>query len=222
MGLLQRNNATNIDEEIPQDLLDNESVFPMVNLQENSSDSLNQEAGHYSVGELIKLFHSLPRQNLDAEISAVVRTIASFDLNISDLINDLASQETLAKKRLKVLELEIELFEAKIKNRKREMDLLHVGLAEMGKSKGYLKKGLQRINEEKNTQRKNKKRKARLENIPELNNPIPIAEKIKIATSQEIDQINSASEVKSIGSKLRSRFFRFNVVSLVALLMISF
>ena len=136
--------------------------------------------------------------------------MASFDINIQNLIDDINNQETLAKKRMKVLELEIELFKAKIKNRQKELDLLQIGSAELLKSKTYLKQGLKRIGEENNsfTQRMNKKRKAKLKNIPELDNPMPITEKIKIATSQEIDHINKQSKINSLRNKFKKRFAR--------------
>jgi hypothetical protein len=181
-----------------------------VNSQKTPSNSHTGNSAEFGIGDLIKLLHSLPQQNFDAEISAVVRTIASFDINIQNLIDDINNQETLAKKRLKVLELEIELFKAKIKNRQKEMDLLQIGAAELSKSKVCLEKGLKRIGEENNsfTQRVNKKRAARLKKIPDLDNPMPITEKIKIAASKEIDQINKQSKIKSLRNKFKRRFAR--------------
>lgn len=178
--------------------------------QKSLSTSHYGNSGEFGVGDLIKLLHSLPQQNFEAEISAVVRTISSFDINIQNLIDDIHNQETLAKKRLKVLELEIELFKAKIKNRQKEMDLLKLGAAELSKSKICLKQGLQRIGEENNsfTERRNKKHAAKLKKIPELDNPMPITEKIKIATSKEIDQINKQSKIKSLRNKFKRRFMR--------------
>ncbi|MGD8591882.1 MAG: hypothetical protein PVF82_03565 [Gammaproteobacteria bacterium] len=175
-----------------------------------ASGSQSGNSAEFAIGDLIKLLHSLPQQNFDAEISAVVRTIASFDINIQNLIDDINHQETLAKKRMKVLELEIELFKAKIKNRQKEMDLLQIGAAELSKSKDCLAKGLKRIGEENNTftQRVNKKRAARLKKIPELDNPMPITEKIKIAASKEIDHINKQSKIKSLRNKFKKRFAR--------------
>ena len=162
----------------------------------------------FSIGDLIKLFHSLPQKNFDAEISAVVRTIASFDINIQNLIEDIQNQESLAKKRLKVLELEIELFKAKIKNRQKEMDLLKIGATELSKSKVYLARGLNRIGDENNSfsRRINKNKAAKRKKIPELDNPMPITEKIKIATSQEIEHINKHSKIKSLRNKFKKRF----------------
>jgi len=182
--------------------------------EQNSANQDDQPqqgaAAEFAIGDLIKLFHSLPQQNFDAEISAVVRTIASFDINIENLIEDIRNQETLAKKRMKVLELEIELFKAKIKTRQKELDLLQIGAAELNKSKTYLEQGLKRIGEENNsfTQRVNKKRAAKLKKIPELDNPMPITEKIKIATSKEIDHINKQSKLRSLRNKFKKRFAR--------------
>lgn len=178
--------------------------------QKKQSSSHYGNSTEFGIGDLIKLLHSLPQQNFDAEISAVVRTISSFDINIQNLIDDINNQETLAKKRLKVLELEIELFKAKIKNRQKEMDLLQIGAAELSKSKVCLQQGLKRIGEENNsfTQRANKKRNAKLKKIPELDNPMPITEKIKIATSKEIEHINKQSKIKSLRNKFKQRFAR--------------
>lgn len=189
-----------------QNVSNNDPVDSQISL----SNSRNTNSSEFGIGDLIKLFHSLPQQNFDAEISAVVRTISSFDINIQNLIDDIHNQETLAKKRLKVLELEIELFKAKIKNRQKEMDLLKIGAVELSKSKTYLKQGLQRIGEENNsfTQRVNKKHAARLKKIPELDNPMPITEKIKIVASKEIDQINKQSKIQSLRNKFKRRFMR--------------
>ena len=167
-------------------------------------------SAEFGIGDLIKLLHSLPQQNFEAEISAVVRTMASFDINIPNLISDINNQEVLAKKRLKVLELEIELFKAKIKNRQKEMDLLQIGAAELSKSKECLEKGLKRIGEENHlfTPRVNNKRVGKLKKIPELDNPMPITEKIKIAASKEIDHINKQSKINSLRNKFKQRFAR--------------
>jgi hypothetical protein len=178
--------------------------------QEPSNFSHSNGSTEFGIGDLVKLFHSLPQKNFDAEISAVVRTIASFDINIQNLIDDIHNQETLALKRMKVLELEIELFKAKIKNREKEMDLLHIGTAELCKSKAYLERGLQRIGEENNSfsQRAKQKRAAKLKKIPELDKAMPVKEKIKIAASKEIDHINKESKIKSLRNKFKSRFTR--------------
>lgn len=161
-------------------------------------------------GDLVKLFHSLPRQNFDAEIAAVVRTIVSFDINIENLIDDITHQELLANKRLKVLELEVQLFNAKIKTRQKEMDLLQIGVDELAKSKTYLQHGLQHIDEKNKafTRRITRKRASKLNKIPELDGPISIADKIKIAASQEIEHVNKQSKVKSLRNKFKKRFAR--------------
>jgi hypothetical protein len=199
MALIQRKNTDNraISNEAPDS-----SQNPLRQSQNSQAE--------FGIGDLVKLFHSLPQKNFDAEVSAVVRTIASFDINIQNLIDDIHNQETLAQKRMKVLELEIELFKAKIKNRQKEMDLLKIGATELGKSKGYLEQGLQRIGEENNafSQRAKQKRAAKLKNIPELDKPMPIREKIKIAASKEIDHINKESKIKSLRNKFKSRFSR--------------
>ncbi len=198
------------------DFSEQNTTSRMVSNKDPGDPQKTQSSSHYGnstefgIGDLIKLLHSLPQQNFDAEISAVVRTISSFDINIQNLIDDINNQETLAKKRLKVLELEIELFKAKIKNRQKEMDLLQIGAAELSKSKVCLQQGLKRIGEENNsfTQRANKKRNAKLKKIPELDNPMPITEKIKIATSKEIEHINKQSKIKSLRNKFKQRFAR--------------
>ena len=207
MALFQRKDTSFSDQSATSQVVTNNDPL---DAQQALSNSRNGNAAEFGIGDLIKLLHSLPQNNFDAEISAVVRTIASFDINIQNLIDDINNQETLAKKRLKVLELEIELFKAKIKNRQKEMDLLQIGAAELSKSKDCLKKGLKRIGEENNsfTQRVNKKRSAKLKNIPELDTPMPISEKIKIATSKEIDHINKQSKIKSLRNKFKRRFAR--------------
>ncbi|WP_455210970.1 hypothetical protein [Kaarinaea lacus] len=208
MALFQRKD-TGFTEPNAVDRINSNEI--MVESQKSPSNSaFGNNSADFGIGDLIKLFHSLPQKNFDAEISAVVRTIASFDINIQNLIDDINNQETLAKKRLKVLELEIELFKAKIKNRQKEMDLLKLGATELSKSKTYLTQGLHRVGEENNlfTQRVNKKRAAKLKKIPELDNPMPITEKIKIATSKEIDQINKQSKIKSLRNKFKRRFIR--------------
>lgn len=200
MALIQRKNTDNraISNEAPE------------NTQNPLRQTQNGSQAEFGIGDLVKLFHALPQKNFDAEISAVVRTIASFDINIQNLIDDIHNQETLAQKRMKVLELEIELFKAKIKNRQKEMDLLKIGAAELGKSKGYLEQGLKRIGEENNafSQRAKQKRAAKLKNIPELDKPMPIREKIKIAASKEIDHINKESKIRSLRNKFKNRFMR--------------
>jgi hypothetical protein len=207
MALFQRKDTDFTEQNATSQIASNKT--PVASPQ-SPPTSQHGNSAEFGIGDLIKLFHSLPQQNFDAEISAVVRTIASFDINIPNLIDDLHHQETLAKKRLKVLELEIELFKAKIKNRQKEMDLLKIGSAELLKSKTYLERGLNRIGEENNSfsRRISKNRTAKLKKIPELDNPMPITEKIKIATSQEIDHINKQSKIKSLRNRFKKRFAR--------------
>lgn len=162
----------------------------------------------YGIGDLVKLIHALPQNNFDAEISAVVRTLASFDINIQNLIADIHNQETLARKRMKVLELEIQLYKAKIKNRQKEMDLLQIGAHELSKSKSFLEQGLKRVGEETNafSHRSSKKRAMQLKNTPQ--NDLPIPEKIKLVASQEIAQIKKQGKIKSLRNKFKNRFVR--------------
>jgi len=168
------------------------------------------KAEEYGVSDLINLFHSLPQQNFDAEISAAVRTIASFDVNIKNLIDDITIQDSLAKKRVKVLELEVELFKAKIRTRKKELDLLQIGITELAKSKDYLQQGLAGITDEEmqSKQRMQKKKAANLKNKAEWNNSIPLAEKIRIATCKEMEQANPPSKIKSLRDKFKRRLMK--------------
>lgn len=164
----------------------------------------------FGVTELVNLFHSLPQRNFEAEISAAVRTIASYDINVENLIDDLVTQENLAKKRVKVLELEIELFKAKIRNRKKELDLLHIGISELTKSKDYLQQGLSGVSKEEIafTQRLKKKKAANLKKKTEQNNLIPLAERITLATHKELEQLNPQSKIQTLRNKFKRRLMR--------------
>jgi FtsZ-binding cell division protein ZapB len=176
----------------------------------NVAKRSGSSSAEYGISDLVKLFHSLPQQNVNAEISTVVRTIASFNINIDHLIEDLIHQESLAKKRVKVLELEIELFKAKIMNRKKEMDLLQMGISELGKANNHLQHGLTAIRDENNvfSQRMLKKQVANLKKIPELNDPLPIAEKVRIAARKELEQVNSPGKIKSLRDRFKRRILK--------------
>ena len=217
MGLFQKNNVRMFNKTATKDTskskvsptkqgeLHNEKTENTESdVSAHDANTYNLSSHCYSTGDLVNLFHSLPKQNLQAEISAVVRTLASFDININSMIDELTDKETLTKKRLKVLKLEIELFKAKIINRQKEMDLLEVGLSEMLKSKDYLQKGLISINKENDaprtrlfTAKKSKKR------IPILKRAMPIAEQIKMAASEEINSIEPNQPTNSPKGKTK-------------------
>ena len=205
MALFQRKNSESIEQ-----TADNPNVSTRAPADHSPSNSRNGQSAEFGIGDLVKLLHSLPQQNFDAEISAVVRTIASFDIDIQELIDDISHQHSLATKRLKVLELEIELFKAKIKNRQKEMDLLHIGVAELVKSKVYLEQGITRIGEENNalSRRIKQKRAEKRKKIPDPDNSMPIREKIRIATTKEIDHINKQGKITALRNKFKKRFAR--------------
>lgn len=193
----------------PTRSIDSTDRQPSVKKTLNLDDISLYKQEEYSISDLINLFHSLPQQQLAAKISTVVGTIASFDVNIQNLIEDLVNQESLAKKRVKVLELEIELFKAKIKNRKRELDLLQIGICELAKSRTYLQRGMAGISEEQiqHKQRTHKKKAANLKKNTKMNGSLPIAEKIRIATTTELQQGGSGGKIQSLRNKFKNRLF---------------
>ena len=201
MALFQRK-----DTDFSENGADGDQSMPMEHYSRPSGKSHTE----FGTGDLVKLFHSLPQKNFDAEITAVVRTIASFDIDIHNLIIDINNQESLANKRIKVLELEIQLFKAKIKSRQKEMDLLQIGVEELGKSKTYLKQGLKSIEEENNvfSKRMTRKRAAKINKAPALEQRLPITEKIKLATSEELEHINKQGKIQSLRNKFKKRFGR--------------
>ena len=173
-------------------------------------DGSGNNTDDFGVTDLIRLFHSLPQLNFDAEISAAVRTIASHNVNVQALIEELANQQSLAMKRVKVLELEVELFKAKIKNRRKELDLLQIGISELAKSKDYLQQGLAEVSDRDflAKQQLQKKKAANLKKKAESDHAIPIADKIRIATHKELEQNNSQGKIKSLRNKFKRHFLK--------------
>jgi hypothetical protein len=137
-----------------------------------------------SIEDVMNMFDCLPNRGSDIESVAVVSALASFDVGVEDIVKDAKDKEELTIKRLKVLQLEIELFKAKIRNRQKEMALLKYGLGEMAKTQQQLHRGEEIIN--KKTNRFIPRIKKRTVPKAKILKDKPVAEQIKNAAMKEV------------------------------------
>ncbi|MDH5323998.1 MAG: hypothetical protein OEY58_00890 [Gammaproteobacteria bacterium] len=96
---------------------------------------------HYSITDVMKLISVIPRVS-DSELVMVIRTIASFGVDVKAVIKEAIEKERLAQHRMNRLRQDIDGFKQKIKNSQEEIGLLEVGLVELVKSKDCLIKGV--------------------------------------------------------------------------------
>lgn len=149
------------DEEKPPQL-DSSSEFKMMERQEVFAPDLtspvitaliseNIEAGRrgepgYGITDVMKLISAIPQVS-DSELAMVIRTIASFGIDVKAVVKEAIEKERLAKHRIERLNSDINNHKTIIKQCKDEINLLEVGLVEMEKSKDCLIKGMRLLTE---------------------------------------------------------------------------
>lgn len=208
MGLFQRSNLkvvdnTNSDSYSSESSKEHNKKIP----KQADTKAAAQNNDHtdetldYGIEEAMNLFHSLPQQSNNVEVSAIVRTLSSFNIDVNEIIDDAEAKESLTQKRLKILKLEIELFKAKIQKREKEMALLELGLNEMTKTKKFLKQGMKLIGSAQKgaTPKKKVRNLKRKINKSSSANTHSLADKIKSATKQAM--FSSTQELNIITLK---------------------
>lgn len=176
----------------------------------DTSDNVSSNPD-YSIEDVMSLFNGFPNQGSDIEAAAVVRTLSSFDVNLDDVMDDANTKEEFTKKRLKVLQLEIALFKAKIQKREKEIALLDVGLNEMAKTKKRLRRGEKIVNGDSNTLIPILKNRILPINKIKRDRAKPIAEQIRRAATKEVfakTQKIDLNNLRKAKTKIRKRVLR--------------
>lgn len=217
-----------------EDDADEESVeFKMMDRQEIFAPDLtspvisaliseNIEAGRngkttYGITDVMKLITTISDVS-DSELALVIKTIASFGIDIKAVVKEAIEKERLAKHRITSLKQDIEQHQQQIEVCKEQVDLLEVGMSEMAKSKDYLIKGMRlltdadKLLDEKNSKTsstkkvKSKKENSKAKTSKKKTTGRKKAKIDKAAETVELTSINlDVKPVKPSKSKTRSK-----------------
>ena len=114
-------------------------------ISENIQARKRGEPG-YGITDVMKLISAIPDVS-DSELEMVIRTIASFGIDIKAVIKEAIEKERLAKNRIDRLNNDVAHHKEIIKQSNDEINLLQVGLVELERSKDCLIKGMRLISE---------------------------------------------------------------------------